>query len=253
MREIAEHPAQRVAELAIGIDGGLQDFGTDAQIIGVIGSRDPHPQNIGARLFHHVLRRHHIAERLRHLAAVLVENEAVGEHRVVRRDPARAARFQQRGVEPAAMLVGAFEIHHRVGAAVLLAANAGEAGEVLGVFEHEGVGRARIEPDVENVVDFFPILVRVRAEKTRARTIFVPSVRPLQLEGIGDALVDRGVLQNLHGAVALFPDKHGDRHAPGALARDHPIGARLDHAIDAVLAGGRHPAGDLDRLKRAGA
>ena len=54
------------------------------------------------------------------------------------------------------MLVGAFEIHHGVGAAVALALDAGEAGEMLGVFQHEGMGRAGIEPDVENVVDLLP-------------------------------------------------------------------------------------------------
>ncbi len=36
MRESAEHPAQRVAQLAIEIDERLQDFRPDAQIVGVI-------------------------------------------------------------------------------------------------------------------------------------------------------------------------------------------------------------------------
>ena len=69
---------------------------------------------------------------------------------------ARAAAFQQRGLEPAAVLVGAFEIHHGVGAAVALAADAGEAGKFLGVLQHEGVGGAGVEPDVEDVVDLLP-------------------------------------------------------------------------------------------------
>jgi hypothetical protein len=42
----------------------------------------------------------------------------VGQDDVVGRAPARAAGFQQRGVEPAAMLVGAFQIHHLVAPAV---------------------------------------------------------------------------------------------------------------------------------------
>ena len=57
MREIAEHPAQRVAQLAVGLDGGLQDFRADAQIVGIIGGADPHAQDIGAGLFDDVLRR----------------------------------------------------------------------------------------------------------------------------------------------------------------------------------------------------
>ena len=45
-------------------------------------------------------------------------------------------------MEPAAMLVRAFEIHDLVGAAIDLAIDAGEAVEMHGVFKREGVRRA---------------------------------------------------------------------------------------------------------------
>ena len=51
----------------------------------------------------------------------------------------------------------------------------------------------------------------------------------------------------------LLADEHRDRHAPGALARDHPVGLAVDHAVDAVLARRRHPLRDRDRVQRAGA
>ena len=118
MREVAEHPADRVAQLAIGLDGGLEDLRADAHVVGIVRRAHPQAQDVGAGLLHHVLRRDRVAERLRHLAALLVEHEAVGQHHVEGRDAARAAALQQRGMEPAAMLVGAFEIHHGVGAAI---------------------------------------------------------------------------------------------------------------------------------------
>src|SRR4026209_1570957 len=46
---------------------------------------------------------------------------------------------QQRGVERAAVLVGALEIHHRLGAAVVLSLDAGERRKMHRVFQHEGV------------------------------------------------------------------------------------------------------------------
>ncbi len=58
-------------------------------------------------------------------------------------------------------------------------------------------------------------------------------------------------LQDFGRAVALLAHEHRDRHAPGALARDHPVGPALDHAVDAVLALPRHPARDFDRFERA--
>ena len=85
----------------------------------------------------HVLREGLVAERLRHLAALLVEREAVRQHDVEGRAAAGAAAFEQRRLEPAAVLVGAFQIHHLVVAAVALALDAGEAGEV------DRVARAR--------------------------------------------------------------------------------------------------------------
>ena len=137
---------------------------------------------------------------------MLVEHEAVRQHDVEGRAAARAAAFQQRGMKPAAMLVGAFEIHHGVLAAVDLALDAGELREMLRVFQHEGVRRAGVEPDVENVVDFLPaVLVGALAEETLARAVLVPGVGAFLLEGLDDALVDLGVLQDLDRAVRPFP------------------------------------------------
>ncbi len=57
------------------------------------------------------------------------------------------------------MLVAAFQVHHGIVAAIDLANDVTEIGKVLAVLQHEGMGRAGIEPDVEDVVDFLPILV----------------------------------------------------------------------------------------------
>ena len=142
MRERAEHPADRVAQLAVIVADGLEDFRADALVVGIIDAGDPEPQDVRARLLDHVLREGLVAERLRHFPPLLVEREAMRQHDVERRAPARAAAFEQRGLEPAAMLVGAFEIHHLVVAAVDGALDAGKAGEMERVLEHVGMGRA---------------------------------------------------------------------------------------------------------------
>ena len=88
----------------------LQDLRADALVLGVVGADHPQAQDVGAVLVAHRLRRGDVAQRLRHLAALLVEREAVRQHAVVGRAAARAAALEQRGMEPAAMLVGALEI-----------------------------------------------------------------------------------------------------------------------------------------------
>ena len=112
---------------------------------------------------------------------------------------------KQRRLKPAAVLVGAFEIHHRLVAAVVLAPDAGERRKVCGVLQHEGVRRAGIEPDVENVVDLLPALVGELAEKAFARARLVPGIGALFLEGIDDAHIDVGIVENLDRAVRHSP------------------------------------------------
>ena len=126
--------------------------------------------------------------------------------------------------------------------------DAGESRKVLRIVEREGMGRAGIEPDVENVVDLF-VMVRVvfGREEARGRAFREPGVGALLFEGLGDALIDLLVDENF---LCVLVDEDRDRHAPGALARDHPIRAIGDHAGDAVFAGWRIPFRDGDLAQR---
>ena len=249
----AEHPADRVAQFAVGLDGVLEDFRPDALVVGIVGDADPQPQNIGPGLRHHFLRLDGVAKRLRHLAAVLIEREAMRQHDVIGRAAPGAAAFQERGVKPAAVLVASFQIHHGVGSAIDLALDAGKARKMHRVFQHESVRRAGIEPDVADVVDLLPVFVGARAEEPFAGAVHIPGVGAFRLKGIRDALVDGVIAEDFGRAVALLAHEHRNGHAPGALARDHPVGATLDHAVDAVLARGRHPLRHRDRVQGADA
>ena len=111
--------------------------------------------------------------------------------------------------------------------------------------------RPGVEPDVADVVDFLPFFVCKRAEEAFTGAVHVPRIGAFLFEGLRDALVDGMVLQDLGRAVLIFADEHRDRHAPGALPRDHPIGLAVDHAVDAVFTGLRHPLSNRDRAKRA--
>src|SRR5205823_5945896 len=121
---------------------------------------------------------------------------------------------------------------------------------MLRVLKYKRVGRSGIEPDVEDVIDFLPAVRCELAEETLARTGLVPGIGAFLFEGLDDADIDVGIAENLDRTVGLFLDEERDRHTPGALARDHPVGATLDHSGDAVLALRWHPAGRLDRGKR---
>jgi hypothetical protein len=101
----AEQITEGVAQLAIGIGGAGQHFLADPDILEIVGGGDPQAQDVGAIVADDGERIDDVADRLGHLAALAVEREAVGQHLGVRRAAAGGAAFEQRGLEPAAMLV----------------------------------------------------------------------------------------------------------------------------------------------------
>src|SRR5262249_60535297 len=114
------------------------------------------------------------------------------------------------------------------------------------------VAASGAEPDVEPIVVLPPfVVVVIGLEEARGGASRIPGVGALLLEGAADARVDARVVEDLDRTVARLAHEHGDRHAPGALARDHPVGSALDHAGDAVLALWRPPARDLGAFERA--
>ena len=98
-----------------------------------------------------------------------------------------------------------------------------------------------VEPHVENIAHLLPIGGRLHEaiEEALRRALREPGIRALGLECIEDTLLQfLGAFELGAGdhLARFLMDEHRDRHAPGALPRDHPIGALLDHAADAVAA-----------------
>ena len=149
--QVAEQEARGVAQAAVGVGVALEDLLRQRHLVAVVGRGDPQAQDVRAQLVHDVLRLDTVAQRLGHLAAVLVHGEAVGQALLVRGTLVDRHAGQQRGLEPAAVLVGPFQV--QVGR--LAEATRGE---------HAFMGHARIEPDVEDVGDLL-VVGRVGTEQ----------------------------------------------------------------------------------------
>ncbi len=137
--QVRHQIAEGVADLAVGLDRAGQHFLADADLLGVVAHRHPEAKDVGAALLDDVLRLDRVAERLRHLAAVFRHDEAVRQHLAERCAAARAQPDEQRALEPAAVLVAAFEVDVR------------RPGQLGSHRQHRLMARPRIEPDVEDV------------------------------------------------------------------------------------------------------
>ena len=232
--ERAQQVAEGVAQLAVLVGHALEDLVADPVVLGEIDGERPQPDDIRAIGFHHLVGIDRVTEALGHLHALRIHREAVGQDPVIGRAAAGGAAFEQARLEPAAMLVRAFDI------------DVGRPAEVRPAirFQHIGMARARIEPDVEDVGHRIPLGMIVLVTQEAVRGIRRPGVDPLLAHGGHDCRVDLRIDQVF---AALAIDEQRDRHAPGALAAEHPVRAARDHAADpvAALVGGELDAFDF--------
>ena len=99
----------------------------------------PQAQDVGAQRAVDLFRFDDVAKGLGHLSSLLVHGEAVGENAPVGRAVIHAHGSQQAGLEPAAVLVGAFQVQVR------------RHGHLVPHRAHHVVTEAGIEPDVHDV------------------------------------------------------------------------------------------------------
>ena len=117
--EIAQQVPRGVAHLAVDVCQLAQDAGTDRHIGGVVDGAHPQPQHISAvrgllllvlAAFDDHHRINDVAQRFAHLAALFIQGEAVGQHGAVGGVTVDCDGREQGALEPAAVLVGAFQV-----------------------------------------------------------------------------------------------------------------------------------------------
>ena len=164
---------------------------------------------------------------------VLVHDEAVCHHRLVRRVAAVCGGEHERALEPAAVLVGGFKVE------------IGGAMELRMRVEHGGVGAAGIDPDIQRVLALFQAGGEAELGGEFVVGVFKPDICAFALDEIRDLERELGGEDGLVVGI----EENRQRHTPCALAGDAPVGARLDGSVDAVAAPCGHPFRLVDFLQ----
>ncbi len=156
---------------------------------------------------------------------------------------------QQRRVEPAAVLVRAFQIE--VGQAPVRRIG-GRIVQVLAVraADHRPVRGARVEPDVQRVAVLFVHrgvgFAQLGQERGGVQRLPGLDAVLLDLPGHGLEQLRRARVER----AGFLVDEEGHRHAPLALARQRPVRPVGDHVVQPLLAPGRVERGRLDAGQR---
>ena len=233
VHQVIEHELAGVAELEIVLAELLEDGLGAAHIRVIVGARRPQTQNVRTVLVENVGGIDAVAEALVHRAALAVHGPAVGDALLEGSAlTERAHGGQQGGLEPAAVLVEALEVHR--------------GGPEALIFLHRGEVRgAGVEPAVERVLLLGEAgaLAAVRAGEALGQNVGGVHLEP----GVGAFLGKEGgnSLDGLVGAdrlAAVGAVEHGNGQTPATLTADAPVGALTDHALHAVDAPARDPA-----------
>ncbi len=124
----------------------------------------------------------------------------------------------------------------------------GRPRQFLPLLHHRRVTDAGIEPDVKDVF----LLAEGRAAtggtgaplgKKGGPILLEPEIRPFLLHPAGDFFEEVGGNETL-AAVDTGEDRN--RHAPGPLAGDAPVGAVGNHSRNPLFSPGRYPAHAVD-------
>ena len=237
--QISQRIAERVAQLAVGLDQPADDGVGKAHVFGEVDRGGPQPQQLGP-VFVDDLLDFLRPFRFRQRVPFAVERPAVGGRRPIRSLAAQCHRDQQGTVEPAAVLIPALEIH------------VGRPRQLVLGRQHRQMACAGVEPDVQDVTFLAESLAgaagasRIRADEFRGIRR-IPNVGGVQADQRHHAIENLAVRQRLLTRLAI---EHDDGHAPGALPRDAPVRPRRDHVADALLAPRRIPLHLLDGLQR---
>ena len=108
--KIPQKVAKRISDLSVYIAHGFHNLIGKADVSLIIDGRNPQTHHVSAILINNVLGRDYVSYRFGHLPSLSVHGKTMGQNSLIRRAAIDCHTGQKRAVEPAAVLVGTFQI-----------------------------------------------------------------------------------------------------------------------------------------------
>ena len=241
--EVAQEVAEGISDFPVYVAHGLDDLVGEAYIALVVHGGNPEAHHVGAVLVNHILGSYYVANRFTHLAAFAVHGEAVGEDCLVGGIAVDGNGAEEGGVEPAAVLVGAFQIE--------VAGIFHAFPFLVGIAEDAVPGGAGVKPYVHNVL----FLVEMGAAAVGAFEAFRQQFFCAMGPPCIGAFFFHDFFHFLHGFrcdhpfAAVIAVESRNRHAPGTLTGNAPVLTVANHVVQTVMAPGRNETGIIYRFQ----
>ena len=236
---VAQNVTDGVTDFAVYLSQLLQDFRGDTNICLIIGGSSPQTDDISTVLFDYVLRNDNVTYGFGHLAAIAVNYITMSQYGFVRSTACNSNGGQQRGLEPATMLVTAFEVHSNW------------PGQLRTLCGNSHMRGTAVEPYVHDIAFLVEVLAAAfRADSAFRQQLFCsvspPCIAAFFFEPVSNRVDGSFVNQMLTAVIAV---EYRDRNAPYTLTADAPVMTVAYHVMDTLLAPGRNPLYIVDRFQ----
>ena len=108
--QVAQQEPACVSDSAVRFAQPFQDVLGNADVVPVVFGGDPKAEYLGPVLADDFLGGYDVSERFGHLVSLAVNDEAVGEHGLVRSGPPGPDRRKKRGMKPSTVLIAALQV-----------------------------------------------------------------------------------------------------------------------------------------------
>ena len=229
--QVTQDIAGGVADFSVYLAELLEDVVGNTDVGMVVGGSNPQTQDVCTEFIGDLRWVDTVAQRFVHCFALCVHYPAVGANCLVRSNALPCNRGQQRGLEPAAVLVSALQVQ------------VSRPSQVWSFHQHCCVAGTGVKPNVHDVgffSEFFASALFTFGSLWKDFLSFMgpPCIRAFFAEQVGNCF-DR-LLVDVEFST-FFAVEDWNWNTPQSLTGDTPVGAVGDHVLDAAFTPSRNP------------
>ena len=228
---VAQNVTHGVTDFAVNFGELFYNFRGDTDICSVVGRSSPQTNDVSAVLFDDFLGNHYVTNGFGHLATFAVYYITVSQNGFVGSFASNSNSGQQGRLEPATMLVTAFQVH------------IGNLTQFRALHNNGLVSGTTVEPYVHDVSFFVEMVMTAFRANSASRQKFFCRTSPPSVA----TFFSKNICYGFNGCIvdemftAFIAVEYGNGNAPSTLTADAPVVTFSNHVVNTLLTPSRNP------------